>query len=129
VVTQGRVHLMVTDVGRRGAPGVEVQTRGAEARWWTVRNGRAVGERLPAQGLRRWGPSARNAEALADDALRSAEELPDAGDPDALQAAASILLGVASAAHLQLRAGDRGACEAFERRRDARLRSLLALAR
>jgi hypothetical protein len=129
VVTQGRVHLTVTDVGRRGAPGVEVQTRGAEARWWTVRDGRALAERLPAQGMRRWTPSARNAEALADEALRSAEDLPDAGDPDAQQAAASILLGVASAARLQVRGGDREACEAFGRRRDARLRSLLALAR
>lgn len=129
VVTQGRAHLTVTDVGRPGAPGVLVQTRGAEARWWTVREGRAVAERLPAQGLRRWTPTARDAETLADDALRAAENLPDAGDPDALQAAASILLGEATAARLQLRGGDRTACDAFWRRRDARLRSLLALAR
>lgn len=129
VVTQGRAHLTVTDLGHRGAPGVVVQTRGAEARWWTVREGRALAERLPAQGLRRWTPPAQNAETLADDALRAAEDLPDAGDPDALQAAASILLGEASAARLQLRGGDHGACEAFWRRRDARLRSLLALAR
>lgn len=129
VVTQGRVHLTVTEVGRRGAPGVVVQTRGAEARWWTVREGRALAERLPAQGLRRWTPTARTAEALADDTLRAAEDLPDAGDPDALQAAASILLGAATAARLQIRGGDEAACDAFWRRRDARLRSLLALAR
>lgn len=129
VVTQGRAHLTVTDVGRRGAPGVVVQTRGAEARWWTVREGRALAERLPAQGVRRWTPPAPNPETLADEALRAAEDLPDAGDPDALQAAGSILLGEATAARLQIREGDRGACDAFFRRRDARLRSLLALAR
>lgn len=129
VVTQGRAHLTVTDVGRRGAPGVVVQTRGAEARWWTVRDGRAFAERLPAQGVRRWTPPAPAPETLADQALRAAEDLPDAGDPDALQAAGSILLGEATAARLQVRGGDRGACDAFFRRRDARLRSLLALAR
>ncbi|MFO0626993.1 MAG: hypothetical protein U0325_15385 [Polyangiales bacterium] len=129
VVTQGRAHLTVTDVGRRGAPGVVVQTRGAEARWWTVRDGRASAERLPAQGLRRWTSPARDAETLADDALRAAEGMPDAGDPDARQAAASILLGEATAARLQVREGDRGDCEGFWRRRDAQLRSLLALAR
>lgn len=129
VVTQGRAHLTVTDLGHRGAPGVVVQTRGAEARWWTVREGRAFAERLPAQGLRRWTPTARDAQTLADEALRAAEDLPDAGDPDALQAAGSILLGEATAARLQIRGGDRGACDAFFRRRDARLRSLLTLAR